>query len=86
MQKFEPIQFKNQENNTRYACPFCAKIMKKRSMMRLHVRVHTGEKPFSCTVCNYKCNQKGALQSHMKRRHNILDIYVEQPQTEVLLE
>ena len=30
------------------------------------MRVHSGEKPFVCSQCNYSCNQAGRLWAHMR--------------------
>ena len=37
--------------------------------MNRHKKIHTGEKPFSCTKCEYKCIQKSGLDYHIKRKH-----------------
>ena len=52
-----------------FACPYCSKIMKKRKDMTRHIMIHTGEKPFSCTFCNFRANQKSTVNEHVKRRH-----------------
>jgi hypothetical protein len=33
------------------------------------MRTHTGDKPFACTVCEYRAARKGDLTKHMKRKH-----------------
>jgi hypothetical protein len=38
-------------------CGLCGKQISKKSM-KVHERVHTGEKPFSCTYCQMKFKQK----------------------------
>ena len=53
-----------------YACPICCKIFRKATLVRRHMFIHTGEKPFSCTICNYKTNQRGNLQLHLKKKHS----------------
>ena len=35
------------------------------SMLKIHMPVHSGEKPFACKQCNFSFTQAGALKRHM---------------------
>ena len=36
--------------------------------VRVHERTHTGDKPYQCSFCDYKANQRGNMRTH-ERRH-----------------
>ncbi|GAB1602846.1 gastrula zinc finger protein XlCGF48.2-like isoform X1 [Argonauta hians] len=53
------------------SCVYCGRSFKKQDHLRVHIRLHTHEKPFACHVCNYKSTTKGNLKAHLMRRHSI---------------
>ncbi|KAM9326861.1 zinc finger and BTB domain-containing protein 41 [Gastrophryne carolinensis] len=50
-------------------CPVCEKEFDRLGKFETHTRVHTGEKPFKCDICNLRYSTKSNLTVHRKR-HN----------------
>ena len=46
-------------------CSFCPATFKSNTDVKRHDRIHTGEKPFSCSVCKKTFNRKGNMEKHM---------------------
>ena len=52
-----------------FKCQYCGKYCKSRYDLRVHERIHTGEKPYKCSQCSAAYAQKGNLNWHMLSAH-----------------
>ncbi|XP_029974595.1 zinc finger protein 217 [Salarias fasciatus] len=50
-------------------CTHCGKSFKSSHYLTVHLRTHTGEKPYKCIYCDYAAAQKTSLKYHLDRRH-----------------
>ncbi|CAL8270056.1 unnamed protein product [Boreogadus saida] len=55
--------------NFAHVCVECAKGFRHPSELKKHMRTHTGEKPYLCPHCDFRCADQSNLKTHIKSKH-----------------
>lgn len=54
----------------KHRCRYCGKVFGSDSALQIHIRSHTGERPFKCNVCGSRFTTKGNLKVHFQRHRD----------------
>ncbi|XP_006871541.1 PREDICTED: zinc finger protein 296 [Chrysochloris asiatica] len=52
-------------------CTVCKKTLSSFSNLKVHMRSHTGERPYACDQCSYACAQSSKLNRHKKTHRQL---------------
>jgi len=53
--------------NIKHRCRYCGKVFGSDSALGIHIRSHTGERPYKCNICGNRFTTKGNLKVHFSR-------------------
>ena len=57
----------------RPTCSLCNQVFLSQKDLRRHERIHTGERPFTCKICQRKFSRSDGLYVHIRNIHHIYE-------------
>ena len=51
-------------------CPICQKVFSRADSLTCHMRVHTGDRPYQCELCDANYKIAGHLRDHVRSKHS----------------
>jgi len=63
---------KEKGNSKEYRCEKCSKVLSSKYTLKIHDRIHTGEKPHTCDQCKESFTRRSQLVGHVTRAHGAL--------------
>ncbi|CAL4177328.1 unnamed protein product, partial [Meganyctiphanes norvegica] len=64
LKKVKKSKIKNQLTHEDKTCPYCGLISRSRASLKIHVRIHTDEKPHKCVECHRSFRTATSLKTH----------------------
>ncbi|XP_018012376.1 homeotic protein spalt-major-like [Hyalella azteca] len=58
------------DSNHKHKCRYCGKVFGSDSGLQIHLRSHTGERPFKCNICGNRFTTRGNLKVHFQRHQS----------------
>ncbi|CAH1777405.1 unnamed protein product [Owenia fusiformis] len=62
--------FTHKDMNKRHVCEICHAGFERLYNLKTHIRTHTGERPYECTMCLKRFADRSNLNKHMIRKHH----------------
>jgi len=63
-----PPQIKK-DSKIEIICGYCGKVFYNEQNLKIHERIHTGDKPYKCDMCDKSFTQSSSLSTHKKGVH-----------------
>jgi len=60
-------KLKQEAQTAKHSCHLCQKVFGSDSALQIHLRSHTGERPYKCNICANRFTTKGNLKVHFVR-------------------
>lgn len=54
----------------KHICPVCGRIVLGPGKLKIHMRKHTGERPFTCEYCEKSFMSSSNINKHIRKVHD----------------